>query len=312
MTKRFSLTDDFMFKNIFADVENLKDFLSDILIGPNSLLPTDAEIKVVEFTPTEYFQQRPPELAKKVYFDLQVTTTHGIFIVEVQKQGSDDYLRRGEFYSAMTYSSQKIKGTNENSMKGYSSALPVILISIIGDKIFGADIPCLSYHITLEKETMRHVVGGISYVFIELAKFDNPKYSQKNITVKAKEWLHFFKENAINDNYSNPRINKAIEYVNYIIDNKYLEYVRDLISEQAIINEKEEAQRKGREEGMQEGLEQGIEQGIAKGIETSKLEIVRKMLCKKQDPKDIVDIVGLSIEEIEAIRCSMDIDLSNS
>jgi predicted transposase/invertase (TIGR01784 family) len=300
MTKHFSLTDDFMFKNIFADVENLKDFLSDILIGPTNILPSDTEITVVEFLPTEYFQQRPSESAKKVYFDLQVTTNHSIFIVEIQKQGSDDYLRRGEFYSNLAYSNQKIKGTGEAPMKDYRAALPVILISIIGDKIFDDDIPCLSYHITLEKETMRHLVGAVSYVFIELDKFDNPKYSQKNISPKAKEWLHLFKKNAINDHYDNPRINKVIEYVNYIIDNRYLEYVRDIISEQAIVNEKREAIEKAEKEGIEKGREEGREEGL----KHRNLEIAKTMLQKNMDLEEIADITGLTSEEIKKLTIS--------
>ena len=60
------------------------------------------------------------------------------------------------------------------------------------------------------------------------------------------------------------------------------------------------------EEGKKEGIEEGIEKGIEKGIELGKLQgikkVVKSMLDKNMDIKDIVDITGLSEEEILSLK----------
>lgn len=287
IVREVTITDDYIFKNIFAEEDLLIDFLSSVLIEPGKILPKDTKLLELEFIKNEELQKLHPDLAKKVYFDLKVTTTHGLFIIEVQKEGSYDYLKRGEFYCSTTHSSQRIKGSHPTDpMKDYRKALPVILISIVGDKIFSDRVPCINYHITLETETLEHLTGPISYVYIELGKFDNPKYIQKNITEKAREWLHLFKESAIDDEYKNPLVNKAINYVKYIINNKYDQYVLSQIAEQAIINEKEEA----------------IEKGVQRGMQQGKIEIAKKMLLDKFDIESISKYSGLNAQEIAALK----------
>ena len=66
------------------------------------------------------------------------------------------------------------------------------------------------------------------------------------------------------------------------------------------------AENKGYEEGKEEGIEEGRIEGRAEGIEEGSkqkaYEIAKKMLKKGNSIKDICDITGLSIEEIEELR----------
>lgn len=185
IVREASITDDYIFKNIFAEEDLLIDFLSSILIEPGKILPKDTELLELEYIKNEELQKLPSDVAKKVFFDLKVTTNHGLFIIEVQKAGSYDYIKRGEFYCSTVHSSQKIKGTHPTDpMKDYRNALPVILVSIVGDKIFNERVPCVSYHMTLETETLEPLTGPISYVYIELEKFDNPHNTFKKISLQ--------------------------------------------------------------------------------------------------------------------------------
>lgn len=292
--REFCITDDYIFKILFQDEELLVDFLSGILLESGKILPKNSKLLEVEFIKNEELQKLPPDVSKKVYFDLKVKTSSGLFIIEVQKVASRDYLKRADFYSAIAYSNQKIKGVDvDNYMKDYNHALPVITVSIIGDKIFHDQVPCLSYHTMLETETLEHLTGSISYVYLELGKFDNSKYSQKNITPRAKEWIHLLKDSAIDDTYSNPFINKAIEQVKYIINNKYDQYVLAQIAEQAAINEKAEA--------VENAMLKGIEKGMEKGMENAALSIAGKMINLGMPLKDISAATGLSEESISKI-----------
>ena len=66
---------------------------------------------------------------------------------------------------------------------------------------------------------------------------------------------------------------------------------------------------KGMEEGMEKGRAEGIEKGRAEGIEEGmsqrSLEIARKMLAKGMDEASIMDMTGLTAEEIKLLKAEM-------
>ena len=66
---------------------------------------------------------------------------------------------------------------------------------------------------------------------------------------------------------------------------------------------------KGMEEGMEKGMEKGRAEGIAEGIEEGmsqrSLEIARKMLAKGMDEASIMDMTGLTAEEIKLLKAEM-------
>ena len=66
---------------------------------------------------------------------------------------------------------------------------------------------------------------------------------------------------------------------------------------------------KGREKGMEKGMEkgraEGIEEGRAEGMNLRSLEIARKMLAKGMDEASIMDMTGLTAEEIKLLKAEM-------
>ena len=52
----------------------------------------------------------------------------------------------------------------------------------------------------------------------------------------------------------------------------------------------------------EEGFEDGFEEGKNSGIQKTKIETARKMLEKNMKLEDIIDITGLSKEEIQKIE----------
>ena len=66
---------------------------------------------------------------------------------------------------------------------------------------------------------------------------------------------------------------------------------------------------KGMEEGMEKGRAEGKEEGKAEGIEEGmsqrSLEIARKMLAKGLDEASIMDMTGLTAEEIKLLKAEM-------
>ncbi|MFZ1835928.1 MAG: hypothetical protein WAU22_04740, partial [Segatella copri] len=62
---------------------------------------------------------------------------------------------------------------------------------------------------------------------------------------------------------------------------------------------------KGLEEGMEKGMEKGRAEGIEEGMNQRSLEIARKMLAKGMDEASIMDMTGLTAEEIKLLKVEM-------
>ena len=61
----------------------------------------------------------------------------------------------------------------------------------------------------------------------------------------------------------------------------------------------------GMKEGMEKGMEKGREEGRAEGMNLRSLEIARKMLAKGLDEASIMDMTGLTAEEIKLLKAEM-------
>ena len=55
----------------------------------------------------------------------------------------------------------------------------------------------------------------------------------------------------------------------------------------------------------QKGMEEGMEKGRAEGMNLRSLEIARKMLAKGMDEASIMDMTGLTAEEIKLLKAEM-------
>ena len=55
-------------------------------------------------------------------------------------------------------------------------------------------------------------------------------------------------------------------------------------------------------EGIAEGMEKGMKQGMEKGMKQRSLEIARKMLAKGMDAASVMEITGLSAEQMQQLK----------
>ena len=59
------------------------------------------------------------------------------------------------------------------------------------------------------------------------------------------------------------------------------------------------------QKGMEEGMEKGRAEGIEEGMSQRSLEIARKMLAKGMDEASIMDMTGLTAEEVKLLKAEM-------
>ena len=69
-----------------------------------------------------------------------------------------------------------------------------------------------------------------------------------------------------------------------------------------IKNSVDTAKREGIAEGMEKGMKQGMEKGMKQGLEQRSLEIARKMLAKGMDAASVMEITGLSVEQMQQLK----------
>ena len=130
-------------------------------------------------------------------------------------------------------------------------------------------------------------------------------------------WLRFLTE--INSNtkevpadlLNDPEIGKAVEEleISGFTDAELWAYDKfwDSVSvERTLIDDSyQKGKEKGKEEGIAEGMEKGIKQGMEKGMSQRSLEIARKMLAKGMDEASVMDMTGLTAEEIKLLKAEM-------
>ena len=161
--------------------------------------------------------------------------------------------------------------------------------------IFAHDTPDFihNYRIVHDKDSNK-VIEGLHFTFIELPKFTPHSIADKRMMVL---WLRFLTE--INSNtkeipadlLNDPEIGKAVEdlEVSGFTDAELRAYDKfwDSVSvERTLMDDRYQ---KGKEEGMSQ----------------RSLEIAKKMLAKGMDEASIMDMTGLTAEEIKLLKAEM-------
>ena len=97
------------------------------------------------------------------------------------------------------------------------------------------------------------------------------------------------------------------------VEERYISFEASKMAYRDIKNSVDTAKREGiaegkeigMKEGMEKGMEKGREEGRAEGMNLRSLEIARKMLAKGIDEVSIMDMTGLTAEEIKLLKAEM-------
>ena len=281
---------DLVFKKIFGHhPELLKSFLNAILP-----LPQDCTIESITYLRSE----NVPELAALKYsiVGVRCLDNHGRhFIVEMQLQWTNDFIKRMLFNTAATYVRQLEKGEK------YQHLSPVYGLALIDDTF------------TQEKEWFHHYRmtnandGSKSLEDIQLVLIELPKLKPTNITAKklAVLWLRFLKE--INERTETvdssllevEQIREALSLLEVSSYNaeELREYDKSwdaVSSEKTLLSGKYD---QGKAEGKVEGLTEGIARGLAEG----KAEIIKNMHNAGFSVEQIALAVAMTQSEVKEI-----------
>ncbi len=293
-------------------LRNKSDF--DILAGfLSELLREDITIKQI----LESESNADTELDKTNKVDLLVENDKGErILIEIQNNFESDYFYR------ILFGVSKVITENLNKGDPYRNIKKVIAVHIVyfdlgqgEDYVYKGltEFTGIHQNDTLQlSESQKQSFGKekVSDIYPEiyLLKVNNFDNETKDT---LDEWIYFFKNSVIKDEFNAKGIQKAKAEWNImcLTDEErkvYNRYVSQLQYERSVIGGRfEDGKLEGRKEGRQEGMEIGLEIGAERGRkvgETNKaLEIAKKMKAKGLDTADIMDITGLSAVEIEGV-----------
>lgn len=275
--KIYNLKDDIIFKAFFSRKGN-EEFLIDFL---KALLKID--IKSIEIREEVNIEQLKPE-EKGGRLDLQAKLNNGVIVnIELQVENEYNIEKRTAYYSSKVLARETKRGTK------YKDIDQVIMINILNYELLGFDEYISKTAIVLDKHREFEVIKNLQWYFIELPKF---RKAHPDMDEKINQWLAFM------DDYDkglikmaekkNPTLKKAREEITYLTGDAAVQRLEEL-------REKWEMDRIS-------AIDFAEERGKKAGEENKQKEIAKKMLEKNIAIDVIIEVTGLSKEEIEKLQ----------
>ena len=271
---------DLTFKKIFG---NHPKRLISLL---NALLPLSEEEQIheIKYLPTELV----PENNSYRYAITNILCTDAKsnkFCVVIRIEWSDAFQLRVQFLASELYVNPAIKQVK------YFAQYPTYSLNLISDT-FKYNTPDFihNYHVVYDKDTHK-VIEDLHFTFIELPKFTPHSIADKRMMVL---WLRFLTE--INsdtkeipaDLLNDPEIGKAVEEleISGFSDAELWAYDKfwDSVSVERTL------------------IDDSYKKGIEKSMNQRSLEIARKMLAKGMDAASVMEITGLSAEQMQQLK----------
>ena len=293
-----SLLTDFGFKRIFGSAPN-KDLLICFL---NSLFNGKQVVKDVSYLNPEHVGYVYTD--RKDIFDVYCEGENGEkFIVEMQNAYQAYFKDRSLFYSTFPIREQAPKGNDWDFKINHVYTVALLNFNMYEDAF---DKEKTRHHVQLFN-TATHKISydKQEFIYVVLAKFNKTLGELETLYEK---WLY-----ALKNLYKLSQRPK--ELCDKVFDRLFeeaeiarfsplemREYEASKKAYRDIKNSVDTAKRQGIAEGMKQGMEKGMKQGMKQGMEQRSLEIARKMLAKGMDAASVMEITGLSAEQMQQLK----------
>jgi predicted transposase/invertase (TIGR01784 family) len=293
---------DYGFKRLFGE-DPSKDLLLDFL---NELLHSEqGHIKELTYLKSDKLGSSQED--RKAIFDLYCVNERGEkFIVELQKTKQKFFKDRTVYYSTFPIREAAQPGSDWNF------ELNAIYTVAILDFVFDEDKDQKNkylYNIKLSDiETNKIFYDKLTFVYLEMPKF---KKTIKELETRFDKWLYIIRNlnklDRIPDELREgifERLFEVAEIARFTPEEvrTYEDSVkayRDL--KNSMDTAREEGEKIGEAKGLIKGLVKGKKEGKKEGRKEEKIEVAKKLKKRGYDILEIVEITGLTREEIEEI-----------
>ena len=286
--KEISLRNDDVFKIALGKNENvhlLKDFLQAILKREITNIVVKTEVTL----------DKTVKNSKECRLDLLAEIDNKEQInVEIQNSNKYNTVSRSLYYGSTLYRNSLKEGED------YNKAKRTVVIMILDYNEFKDG----TYHevARMKRDYNNEIITDkVEYHYIQLPKFIE---TVKEIKTDEEMWIAYI-SNQLNKEEKGEliRMKKSIEEINAIVD----EVMNDRdVYDALTIRELNEYDRKAalnyaKEKGEAEGRAEGLKTGRAEGERKNKIETAKKMLEMNMPKEQIIEITGLTEEELKNI-----------
>ena len=267
--KKFNLKNDVIFKAFFGKKGNEK-YLIDFLTGLLKINIKEIEIK------EEVNLLKLANDEKGGRLDLQAILDNGNIVnIEMQIKNEHDIIERTTIYASKVVSKELKAGQN------YIEAQKVIMVNILNFNIFKYKEYVSESMLVLKEHRDYEISDLVKYYYIELPKYRKAKADMDD---KLNQWLAIIDDTDWGKiemaEKKNEKIKSALDDMEYLTGDEELQRLAEL-----------------RESSV---IDRGLAMSYARKQE--KIETARKLLKKNVSIDIILEVTGLTKEELERIK----------
>ena len=270
---------DIVFQALFqGNKDNItQSFISDILEEPVEIL----EIK------TDSTIARKYQFEKAGRIDLKTKLKDGtICQIEMQMTDKKNTIKRILYYWSRTYAEQIRRGEDYQEL---NKTIGIIITNYEVEELKGIEDLNTKWQISSNKNDKRLLTEDLELRIIEIPKakriIEKEKYN------RIAQWLLFL------DNPNTERVEEIVKDNEEVKKAKSVLYVMSEDEELQRLAELKEKWARDESSALRSAREDGMEEGAKK----EKIEIAKKMKQKNIDVESIIEITGLTEEEIEKL-----------
>jgi predicted transposase/invertase (TIGR01784 family) len=227
------------------------------------------------------------EIDRKAIFDLYCENEKGEkFIVELQKTKQNYFKDRTVYYSTFPIREQAKRADWNYELK---AVYTIAILDFVFDEDKGTPEK-FRYDIKLtDTETKAVFYNKLTFIYLEMPKFNK---SLDELETRFDKWLYVIRN--LN------RLDRVPEKLRERIFDKLFETAEIAKFTPDQIRSYEDSLKYYRD--MKNSLDTAKEEGVEIGIEIAKLEVARKALRKGMSIEDVIDLTGLSREQVEKLN----------
>ena len=281
---------DVVFQMLFGEVGSEKitqDFLSAIL---------KEKIETISLEQNIVLRRELPKGKMGIVDVLAKINDNEFCNVEMQMADKKNMIKRMLYYWARQYAKEIGKKEEYKELK---RTIVVLIANFEFDKL--RELGVHSRWKIIEEERRKIVLTeDLEFNIIEVPKMYKEKQARDE---KLIEWLKFLvnPESKEVQGYmkKNENMKEAREKLDKMSKDEKVRRMAEL-RQKALMDERE-AEYTGYSNGLEDGIKQGMKQGLEQGIGQGYREIAKKMKGKGKDINEIIELTGLSKEEIEKL-----------
>ena len=281
---------DVVFQMLFGEVGSEKitqDFLSAIL---------KEKIETISLEQNIVLRRELPKGKMGIVDVLAKINDNEFCNVEMQMADKKNMIKRMLYYWARQYAKEIGKKEEYKELK---RTIVVLIANFEFDKL--RELGVHSRWKIIEEERRKIVLTeDLEFNIIEVPKMYKEKQARDEKLIECLKFLENPESKEVQGYMKkNENMKEAREKLDKMSKDEKVRRMAEL-RQKALMDERE-AEYTGYSNGLEDGIKQGMKQGLEQGIGQGYREIAKKMKGKGKDINEIIELTGLSKEEIEKL-----------